>query len=91
MGEKIGVILNQDADTIVPRGLQMIMLGMLFAGFWQGKNSGLVKVDIIKIMQNYQKGAFKVIETQILTANTIDDLSNLVRKYAQKISEVLYV
>ena len=91
MGEKIGVILNQDADTIVPRGLQMIMLGMLFAGFWQGKNSGLVRVDIIKIMQNYQKGAFKFIETQILTANTPDDLSNLVRKYAQNISEVLYV
>ncbi len=91
LGEKIGVIFNQDAETIVPRSLQMVMLGMLFAGFWQGKNSVLVKVDIIKVFQNYQKGAFKTIETQIVAAKTADDLSNLVRKYAQKLSEALYV
>jgi len=91
LGEKIGVIFNQDAETIVPRSLQMVILGMLFAGFWQGKNSTLVKVDIIKVFQKYQKGAFKAIETQIVAAKTADELSNLVRKYAQKLSEALYV
>ena len=91
LGEKIGVLFNQDAETIVPRSLQMVMLGMLFAGFWQGKNANLVKVDIIKVLQKHQKGAFKGIETEILIAKTPDDLSNLVRKYAQKLSEALYV
>lgn len=91
LGEKIGVVFNQDAETIVPRGLQLVMLGMLFAGFWQGKNANLVKVDIIKFLQKHQKGAFKGIETEILIAKTPDDLSNLVRKYAQKLSEALYV
>ena len=91
LGEKIGVIFNQDSETIVPRSLQMVMLGMLFAGFWQGKNSNLVKVDVIKVVQKHQKGAFKGIETEVLNAKTLDDLSNLVRKYAQKLSEVLYV
>lgn len=91
LGEKIGVLFNQDAETIVPRSLQMVMLGMLFAGFWQGKNANLVKVDIINVLQKHQKGAFKGIETEILIAKTSDDLSNLVRKYAQKLSEALYV
>lgn len=91
LGEKIGVIFNQDADTIINRGLQLILLGLLFSGFWQGKNSNIVKVDVIKIIQKYLKGDLKAMDSEVLSAKTVEDLGNLVKKYTAKLSEAMYV
>ncbi|MDP2720507.1 MAG: F0F1 ATP synthase subunit alpha [bacterium] len=91
LGEKIGVIFNQDVTSILPRGLQLVLMGLLLAGYWQGKNASLVKVDVIKIFQKYDKGEFKDIEKQIVTCRSTEDLISLVRTKTSKITEALYV
>ncbi|MEX0621373.1 MAG: F0F1 ATP synthase subunit alpha [Candidatus Woykebacteria bacterium] len=91
LGEKIGVIFNQDAEGIVPRSLQLILLGLLFSGFWKGKNANLVKVDIIKMFQKYQKGDFSQIEKEVTRATSPEELMKLVGKHQSKFSEALYV
>ena len=91
LGEKIGVVFNQDTEAIIPRSLQLILLGLLVSGFWHGKNSNLVKVDVVKLLQKFQKGGLKGIEKQILAVKTPEELSDLVKRYTSSITEALYV
>lgn len=91
VGEKIGVIFNQGASSVINRSLQMILLGLLLSGFWSGKNTGLVKVDVIKLIQKQQKGALKNLEKQVLGVKSAAELSSMVKSSTKNVMEVLYV
>ena len=90
-GEKIGTIFNQDAAAVLPRGLQLILLGLLLSGFWDGKGVGLVKVDVIKLIAKHQRGQFKQLEEQIEKVKSSDELTSLVKSSTKDILEALYV
>jgi hypothetical protein len=85
------VIFNQDTETIVPRTFQLILLGLLLSGFWEGKNANLVKVDVIKMIQKYQKEFFKDWGKQIEAVENVGELTSLMKKYAPSVTENLYV
>lgn len=89
-GEKIGVILGQDANTLVPRDLELLLIGLMVSGFWQGKATSLVKVDVIKLLQKYEKGEFKELQAKISQAKPASELISLVKNFADKVTEVLY-
>jgi len=91
LGEKIEVIFNQDSETIIPRPFQLILLGLLLSGFWEGKNANLVKVDTIKLVQKYQKGLFRDLEKQIEAVKEVQELNSLIKKYSSLVMENLYV
>ena len=91
VGEKIGVIFNQDAASIVPITLQLILLGLLLSGFWSGKNASLVKVDVIKLIQKQRKGLIANLEKQVLGVKSAAELSSIVKSSQKKVMEVLYV
>jgi len=91
LGEKVGVIFNQDATSIIPRSLQLILLGLLLSGFWDGKNASLVKVDVIKLIQKHQKGLFANLEKQITAVKTAGQLISLVKKSTKDVMEAMYV
>ena len=90
-GEKIGTIFNQDAAAVLPRGLQLILLGLLLSGFWDGKGAGLVKVDVIKLIAKHQRGQFKQLEEQIEKVKSPDELTSLVKSSTKDVLEALYV
>jgi F-type H+-transporting ATPase subunit alpha len=90
-GEKIGTIFNQDAAAIVPRSLQLILLGLLLTGFWDGKGSSLVKVDVIKLIQKHQKGQLKELEEQVNRVKSSAQLTSLIKSSTKNVLEVLYV
>jgi F-type H+-transporting ATPase subunit alpha len=91
LGEKIELIFNQDSDTIIPRSLQLFLYGLLFTGYWDAKNTSLVKVDLIKIVQKFRQGELKDIVAQIEGTSKLEDLQRVARNYSQKITQVLYV
>ena len=90
-GEKIGTIFNQDAAATVPRSLQLILLGLLLSGFWDGKGASLVKVDVIKLIAKHQKGELKSLEDQIGEVKSPSDLISLVKTATKNVMEALYV
>ena len=91
VGEKIGVIFNQDANNIIPRSLQLVLFGLLLSGFWSGKNAGLVKVDVIKLIQKQQKGLLSTLEKQVLGVKSVAELASTAKSYQKKVMEALYV
>ncbi len=91
LGEKIELILNQDADTRLDRSFQLLLFGLLFSGFWDEKNTSSVKVDIIKLIDNYNKGGLKTILSQTSGVKNVEELKNAAKNYQSKVTEVLYV
>lgn len=90
-GEKIELIFNQDTETLISRDLQLFLFGLLFSGFWDNKNTGMVKVDLIKLVEKYKKGELKSLSGQVQKIQTFEELVSFSGKYANSISESLYV
>ena len=90
-GGKIELIFNQDSETLITRELQIFLFGLLFAGFWDNKNIGMVKVDLIKLVEKYKKGELKQLAGQIEKIQTFDQLVSFANKYANSVTETLYV
>lgn len=91
LGEKIEAVFNQDIETIIPRPLSLILLGLLFGGYWKDKEASQVKVDIIRLIQKYEAGALKVLEAEVQKVKTVDELTIVCKKEASKVTESLYV
>jgi F-type H+-transporting ATPase subunit alpha len=91
LGEKIEVIFNQDSETVIPRPFQLTLLGLLLAGFWSGKTANLVKIDVIKLAQKYQKEFSKDFEGQFADIKSVDELIGVMKKITAKIMDNLYV
>lgn len=90
-GEKVELIFNQDSDTIIPRDLQLFLFALLFSGFWDAKNTAMVKVDLIKIVEKYRKGELKIITQKMEKIQKLEDLITIANQHAAKVTEVLYV
>jgi F-type H+-transporting ATPase subunit alpha len=91
LGEKIEAIFNQDSEMLIPRPLALILFGLLFADFWKGKEAGQVRVDLIKLIQNYTAGRLKEAEVAVQKVQDIDALLSVSRSLASKVTETLYV
>lgn len=74
LGEKIDVILEQDVETLIERYLQLVFFGLLFGGFWEGKDPSLVKVDLVKIMQKHHDSKLKDLKSKIEKAGNLEEL-----------------
>ena len=91
LGEKIEGVFNQDVEALIPGPLSLILLGLLFAGYWKDKEASQVKVDLIKLIQKHQAGELKQLEGEVQKARTVDELLALCQKTTTKVTEVLYV
>jgi len=91
LGEKISVLFGQDASNLIPRGLQLILLGLLGSGYWNGKASSMVKVDTIKIIQKHLKGQFAKLEKEVEGAKSALEVNSMVKAATKEIFEALYV
>ena len=90
-GEKIELIFHQDVETIMPRDLQLFSLGLLLNGYWTGKPAAIVKVDLIRLVQKYQKGDLQFMAKQINKATKLEDLVSIAKIYSGKIVEEMHV
>lgn len=89
-GEKIKLILNQDTETTISKGLSLLLFGLLFAGFWDQKNLGILKVDLIKLERVYALGYMKDLIVNLPKLQKVSDLVALAKNYFPTITKLLH-
>lgn len=56
LGKKLELLFNQGLETLIPRSLQLLLVSLLFSGFWQDKSLAQMKIEISKLLENYKRG-----------------------------------
>lgn len=91
LGKKLEVLFNQGLKTIIPRGVQLFLFGLLLSNFWEDKPQSVMKVEINEILKNYKKGAFFEIESRIKKIKNLKELKDFAEENIPKVKEILYV
>ena len=73
-GEKLGILFNQDPKTVLSRGFQLFLLGLLLSGFWDGRSPKIMAVTVKEMLEHYKEGVFSKIETEIEKIKKTEDL-----------------
>jgi len=89
-GKKIEILFNQGLKTIIPRGLQLFLLGLLFSGFWEDKTQKVMKIEVNEILKNYKEKVFFEIEEEVKKIKNLKELKGFVKDNISKIREILY-
>ena len=73
-GEKLGILFNQDPKTVLSRGFQLFLLGLLLSGFWDGRSPKIMAITVKEMLEHYKEGVFSKIETEIEKIKKTEDL-----------------
>ncbi|KKR86199.1 MAG: ATP synthase subunit alpha [Candidatus Curtissbacteria bacterium GW2011_GWA1_41_11] len=79
-GLKIEALLDQTSHQIIPKPLQHLLLGLLFANFWNEKELNQLLSDKQKIIDAYFSGKLKNLVLEITKANNFEYLATLLSK-----------
>lgn len=80
-GEKLIALFDQESQTIIPKGLQLIYLGMFFGGLWNKKSAKEVRVEKIRLLGEYLQGRFANLPVEAKLAKSVKQLVTEVVKY----------
>ena len=79
LGERIFILLDQTPDEIIPVGLSVYLLALLWNGQWKDQSSDTVKTEIAKYRERFLKE--QPLQQQIATVlNSVQSFSQLVEK-----------
>lgn len=87
-GEKIGILFNQKSGVIIPRQLQLILVGLLLFGFWESKSIKEMEIGMTKIVDNYEYKILPIIRESKEKMDSIASLKTLVDRIVPKLSEL---
>lgn len=80
-GEKLIALFDQESQTIVPKGLQLIYLGLFFGGMWNKKSAKEVRVEKIRLLGEYLQGRFANLPVEAKLAKSVKELVTEVVRY----------
>lgn len=80
-GEKLIALFDQESQVIIPKGLQLIYLGLFFGGAWDKKSSKEVRVEKIRLLGEYLQGKYGNLPVEAKLAGSIKELVTLVVNY----------
>ena len=89
LGKKIELVLEQDPETIIPRTMQILIMGLLLSGFWDKKTEKEIKNDIQKLLESYNKKELLGIEEPLNTISSPEELKAFIRNNYQKIASLI--
>ena len=89
LGKKIELVLEQDPETIIPRTMQILIMGLLLSGFWDKKTEKEIKNDIQKLLESYNKKELLGIEESLNTISSPEELKAFIRNNYQKIASLI--
>ena len=78
---------QQEINAIIPRKLQLILIGLLISGFWENKSLKEMKKEIDKLLENYQKGFLPEIKEKIEEIKDFDHLQFLIKEIKPEIEQ----
>lgn len=80
LGERLTALLDQATNIAIPRNINVILLALLWAGFWSANTAQEVRKDYQKFFDTYQKDAkYKV---------KVDNLVNNMNKFSELVDFV---
>lgn len=84
LGRKIETILTQDVGVTIPFEVQIIIMGLLFIGFWDDKTELEIKEDIKKIIKAYEKNEVAGLKEAVQSLNSVEELKSFIKNNIQK-------
>ena len=89
-GEKLGILFNQDPQTVFSRGFQLFLFGLLLSGFWDGRSPKIMVVTVKEMSEYYKEGVFSKIEAGVEKIKKIDELITFSQKIGSEINKMFY-
>ncbi|KPJ73617.1 hypothetical protein AMJ48_00045 [Parcubacteria bacterium DG_74_1] len=89
LGKKLEILFNQGSKTIIPRSLQLFVLGLLIYGFWEDKPRNIMKIEIDTILKNY-KEVLPELERRMEGIKNLEELKNFAEQVIPGVKEILY-
>ncbi len=80
-GEKLIRLFDQESQIIVPKGLQLIYLGLFFGGAWEKKSAKEVGVEKFRVLGEYLQGKYGNLPVEAKLAISVKELVNAVMSY----------
>jgi F-type H+-transporting ATPase subunit alpha len=80
-GEKLIALFDQDSQIIIPKGLQLVYLGLFFGGAWDKKSPKEVRVEKIRLLGEYLQGKYGNLPVEAKLSKSVKELVTQVNSY----------
>lgn len=89
MGQRIELLFNQGSEILIPRELQLILVGLLICGFWENKSQREMKIEVVKILESQKNGKLPKLREGIENIKSLDHLQFLVKEMIPEIEKII--
>lgn len=89
ISEKLETIFNQESQVIIPKALQLILLGLFLGKFWDEKTATEIRGEKTRLLNAFNLGKLKTVVEKINDCQTLQDLTTLVAKNLKILSPTL--
>lgn len=88
-GKRLELLFYQEAETIVPQELQLILMGLLMFGFWDKKSLFEMKRETESISRGFEKNLSLRLSARVEAIRDLDHLKFLISEILPKIEKIL--
>lgn len=89
LGKKLETLFSQGSKTIIPRPLQLFILGLFLYGFWEDKPQNIMRIEADTILKNYGQ-VLPELEKRMEPIKTLEELKNFAEQAVPGVKEILY-
>ena len=80
INEKLEALFNQESQTVIPKGLQLIYMGLFFADVWGNKSSKEISQDKERLNVAYNEGKLDKLRLSISACRNLKELVEVTNK-----------
>jgi len=88
-GQRLEFLFSQDIETIIPKKVQIILIGLLLSDFWKDKSLKEMKIEINKIIESNKKNILPELKEKIEEIKDISHLKFLIKEIIFEIEKNL--
>ncbi len=88
-GKRLEFLFNQESEIIIPRKLQLLLIGLLLSDFWGDKSLREMKIEIDKLLEDYKKGVLPEFKEEIEEIKDFGHLQFLTKEMMSEIEKTI--
>jgi F0F1-type ATP synthase alpha subunit len=81
INECLETLLNQETSVIIPKQLQIILVGLFLADWWGQKEAKEIASDKDKLVKAFSEGKLDKLRLKIKDCETLKDLTSVIKAY----------